>query len=544
MQRAWLREFNALGLQLRPQAAKLVTSYLQEVPDPQRAVELLVEQTKSHLRNVNGVVGSVIDSDVILAVIQCLQDASKGLVEEETAVSVMDLGDGLHVYNALTDVQPYDFDRATKTWNLSPQRPRLLPDCSAKSKIYADRFHILLQRMLLEGKLVMEAYVKANGTVLPNQRILTPVESLVGNPGNKLTFGLLTRVQEQGVRRWTIEDLHKVFRVELDVNDSEHLITDGCFVLAEGQLDGDIFRVSRLDVPAAVPRDVSLARDQVPLGVFGGRLTDEQIKTLERQEAGNADGMYVILCEVFLDSHHVLEKLYDLFDGYELHGPPAAYVFMGSFCSTAFAPTAEGIAAYRESFDRLKYKMQQLERHILKGTRFIFVPGPNDPGPQTLPRTPLPHYLTADLAKTVPNAILASNPCRIRHFSKEMVFFRHDVLRLLRRHEVVPLREATTGASISAHEVRQEMVQLLFDQAHLVPLPLAQSNILWDFDHTLRLYPLPHAVFIGGVSQPFDNEYQGARFCSVGSFHSDSSFYSFTPVRNQLDPCDVPDNGG
>merc|ERR1712176_195447 len=176
--------------------------------------------------------------------------------------------------------------------------------------------------------------------------------------------------------------------------------------------------------------------------------------------------------------------------------------------------------------------MRGLANHVQRGTRFIFVPGPNDPGSLTLPRMPLTSYLTADLSKEVPGVILTTNPCRIRHFSRELVFFRHDVLRLLRRHEIVPLRQPGSGDAPSAQHVRNEMVYFLLDQAHLVPLPLEESNVLWGFDHTMRLYPLPDAVFIGGVSQPFDCVHEECTFCSVGPFHRDMSFYAYHPVKN------------
>merc|ERR1711953_391484 len=105
--------------------------------------------------------------------------------------------------------------------------------------------------------------------------------------------------------------------------------------------------------------------------------------------------------------------------------------------------------------------MRAIPNHIERGTRFIFVPGPKDPGAQRLPRAPLTDYLTANIAKEIPGVIFATNPCRIRHFSREVVFFRHDVLRLLRRHEVVPLREPGTGGAPSAEHVRTEMVRFL-----------------------------------------------------------------------------------
>jgi len=401
---------------------------------------------------------------------------------------------------------------------------------------------MLLQRMLLEHKFVMEEEA-TNGGLLPGQKVLTKVGSLQGNPGTKITFGLISRTQDTGARRWMIEDLHKVYPVELEVEASTHLMTDGSFVLAEGKLEGGHFKIHNLDVPAAVKRTTTLQKDLIPRQVFGGTLTDEQLKTLEESEPSNADGFYVVLCEVHLDSVRVLDKLSDLFQGYEQAGPPTGYVFMGSFSSAPFLPTAEGVRSYRDGFERLKFMMRNLANHIQHGTRFIFIPGPNDPGTQMLPRVPLPGYLTSDLAKDVANVVMATNPCRIRHFSREMVFFRHDVLRLLRRHEVVPLRERD-GAAASAAHARTEMVRFLLDQAHLVPLPLEESNILWAYDHVLRLYPMPHAVFIGGVSQGFDDVYEDCSFCSVSPFNREAEFYAFHPIKDLLEPCDVPDRAG
>merc|ERR1712224_296385 len=111
---------------------------------------------------------------------------------------------------------------------------------------------------------------------------------------------------------------------------------------------------------------------------------------------------------------------------------------------------------------------------------------------------PLSDYLTTDIAKEIPGVIMATNPCRIRHLNRELIFFRHDVLRLVRRHEVVPLRDPESGGAPLPQQLRIEMMRYLLDQAHLAPLPLVETNVLWDFDHTLRLYPLPDCVFVGG----------------------------------------------
>lgn len=47
-------------------------------------------------------------------------------------------------------------------------------------------------------------------------------------------------------------------------------------------------------------------------------------------------------------------------------------------------------------------------------TKFVFVPGPGDPGPaDALPQPPLPSFFTSELVSVLgDNAVFASNPCR------------------------------------------------------------------------------------------------------------------------------------
>ena len=39
-----------------------------------------------------------------------------------------------------------------------------------------------------------------------------------------------------------------------------------------------------------------------------------------------------------------------------------------------------------------------------------------------------------------------------------------------------------------------KVVKSIIDQSHLCPLPQKVKPILSSFDHSLRLYPLPHSV--------------------------------------------------
>ncbi|CAE7941766.1 DPB2 [Symbiodinium necroappetens] len=694
----------------------------------------------------------------------------------------------VQVYNVLTQVMPYAFNAASKIWEAFSREPSLLPPVDSKGRIYQERYEMLYHRLFLnlnenlQPSLVPEA--KAVQGIFPGQRALTTVASLVGNPGRKLTFGLLRRLDDELQGRWVIEDLHKVMPVELVVQSSGHFVTDASFILAEGEVKNGIFRIDGLLQVEAITRKASLS-EEVPRQIFGGNLTDDQLKKLEKHyEPAYPDGMFVVLSEVHLDSAQVLDDLEVVFQGYEEAGPPSAYIFMGSFSSRAFVPTAEGVRSYREGFERLKFMMRRLEAHVTHGTSFVFVPGPKDPGAQTLPRAPLPHYLMSDLAKEIPGVglrfmpamqrklrcwvdvrwhapillpvewgiwvsryciiepasaslhadlmihfykkepgpsqtpvamqlftsveiepspclvalrlgrkevawlrlptqyaldalktllrearafrcampkgrleacreqllseketeltqrearlcererafakkeqvhtpsavassedeeevpfgssvvmdwplsrsekqlrlvtvlereriaavacernrakrrfseptrsesgaaarcevrvaprVRGTNPCRVRHYSREMVFFRHDVLRLLRRHEAVPLTSSESQVQGFDNLRYTQAARFILDQAHLVPLPLEESNILWEYDHTLRLYPLPHAVFIGGSTPPFECSYKECKFTSVGLF-SAATFYAYHPVKDDLQICDVPDRAG
>jgi DNA polymerase epsilon subunit 2 len=84
---------------------------------------------------------------------------------------------------------------------------------------------------------------------------------------------------------------------------------------------------------------------------------------------------------------------------------------------------------------------------LCQEARFIFIPGPLDPGSgSTLPRAPLPSVFTKSLRATLQRVDFTTNPCRMRVFSQEMVFFREDILKKMLRHCIVQGTQVTTVA--------------------------------------------------------------------------------------------------
>jgi DNA polymerase epsilon subunit 2 len=62
------------------------------------------------------------------------------------------------------------------------------------------------------------------------------------------------------------------------------------------------------------------------------------------------------------------------------------------------------------------------------------------------------------------------------------------------------------------------------DQAHLVPLSLTVKPVLWEFDHTLRLYPMPTTLVLADHSATsFDLTYE------LGEGGADGKCHVFNP---------------
>jgi len=127
---------------------------------------------------------------------------------------------------------------------------------------------------------------------------------------------------------------------------------------------------------------------------------------------------------------------------------------------------------------------------ITRGTHFVFVPGPLDVTVNcTLPRRPLLSTFVARLKSRIPKVHFATNPCRIKFFNQEIVIFREDMMARMLRNIVGVKPNVRSGDLLCL-----QLVQTILDQSHLTPLTINIQPTLSDYDHALRLYPLPTTV--------------------------------------------------
>lgn len=150
--------------------------------------------------------------------------------------------------------------------------------------------------------------------------------------------------------------------------------------------------------------------------------------------------MLVLLGETRLDIPGCLEHLDTIFTGYA-EFPPCAFVLCGDFVSPDYSIHAsEKHSLLKQLFRRLVDNFLRVyadsEERGYRQPRLILVPGPHDPcvGPQGIyPRPALPLNLFGET--TASNWLwLATNPCRLRVYSRELVVFRYDYAKHLVRH--------------------------------------------------------------------------------------------------------------
>jgi DNA polymerase epsilon subunit 2 len=109
----------------------------------------------------------------------------------------------------------------------------------------------------------------------------------------------------------------------------------------------------------------------------------------------------------------------------------------------------------------------------------------------------------------------------LRYRNKEMVIFRHDLLPLLQRSQLLyqPPDEKTQDDDAVLHRrlPHCRMLKTVLDQGHLVPV--AGTPIYWNYDHALSLYPLPDVLVLaqGSNCKPFYEIYGGVQVVHPGS---------------------------
>ncbi|KAL4613102.1 DNA polymerase epsilon subunit 2 [Arapaima gigas] len=489
--------FQMRGLTLRPEASKYLVEVLQSVS------ELELDDTIERLLDAvekQPLCSSMVELCVVeTAVQECSQSC------DETIDNVF------NIIGAF-DVPRYIYSSERKKFvplAMSSQSiPSLCGTARDKAELFRERYTILQQRVH-RHELFTPPVIGTTPEEGQNKFQLRTVEALLGSTakvGEVIVLGMVTQLKEG---KFYLEDPTGTIQLNLSKAISFlGLYTECCFVLAEGWYEDSVFHVNAFGFPPTEPSAIMRAY-YGDINFFGGP-SSTAVKAsakLHRLEEENEDAMFVFVSDVWLDSVEVLDKIRTMFSGYS-DIPPTCFIFCGNFSSAPYGRNQ--IRSLRESLKALADVICEYPS-IHNSSRFVFVPGPEDPGPSTiLPRPPLADHITEEFRQQVPFSVFTTNPCRIQYCTQEIVVIREDLVNKMCRN---CLRLPTSNLDIPNH-----FVKTILSQGHLTPLPLYVSPVFWAFDYALRVYPVPDMIVFADKYDPFSISNTDCLCINPGSF--------------------------
>ncbi|KAI5101927.1 DNA polymerase epsilon subunit 2, partial [Silurus meridionalis] len=513
--------FRMRGFLLRPEASKYLVEVLESVSEVE--LEDVIE------RILDGVEKQPLSSSMVeLSVAEAaVQDCSQSC--DETIDNVFNIIGAFDVPRFIYSTERKKFVPISMT---SHPVPSVCGQARDKAELFRERYTILQQR-IHRHELFTPPVVGVVAEEGRNKFQLKTVEALLGSTvklGEVIVLGMITQLKEgkffledlTGSVHFVIYWIQNILFLHFLVSHQFHsgLYTESSFVLAEGWYEDSVSHVSAFEFPPIEPSSTTRAY-YGHVNFFGGPSTiavkaSAKLKQLEEE---NEDAMFVIISDLWLDSVEVLEKIQTMFSGYSAM-PPTCFIFCGNFSSAPYGKNQ--IKSLKESLKALADLICE-HPNIHSSSRFVFVPGPEDPGPSSiLPRPPLAEHITEDFRQRVPFSVFTTNPCRIQYCSQEIVVIREDLVNKMCRN---CLRLPSTNLDIPTHFVKS-----ILSQGHLTPLPLYVSPVYWAYDYALRLYPVPDVVIFADKYDPFSISNSDCLCINPGSFpRSGFSFKVYYP---------------
>ncbi|GAQ80362.1 DNA polymerase epsilon subunit B2 [Klebsormidium nitens] len=508
------KEFKSRGLGLKMDAVKAVADFVVNSMHEEHEIlqEIFAELDRKTLSS------SILSKEVIDEVLSTL--ATGG-----------DSGEDAFTFVEAFQMPKFDYDQVRKAFHQSTAKLSIHADAKSKTALYRDRFTLLQQRVLRQEAFTKPALglKRAEDTQTAE---LTPLQSLVGSTGTKYVLGFISQLEDG---RFFLEDSTTQILLDLSQVTKENvttgLFTENSFVVVEGQVlpTGEL-QVSNMGCPPVEDRETTY-RLTGGLDFFGaGVIPLEKYESLREQEEAATEHSFMFFSDLHLDDDETFRRLEStLATCQESNFVPSLFVLIGNFWSRPCNLANHDYAHMRAQFKKLATTIAAFA-DVRDATQFVFVPGPGDPGPaNVVPRPPLPKFFTNEISSLLPNAVFASNPCRIRFYTQEIVIFREDLLHKMRRACVVPPSEKETTDPF------QQLAVTVLQQSHLCPLPLQVQPIFWEYDHALRLYPLPDVLVLADRAEQKEFVYENVVCFNPGSFANDSSFVIYRPAPREVE---------
>ncbi|TIC26068.1 hypothetical protein E3Q11_03186 [Wallemia mellicola] len=395
------------------------------------------------------------------------------------------------------------------------------------SQLWLDRYNIIKQIILRNEFFSPPSTINASSHDRDKYMKITSTKNLLGRLNQRfMLFGMLSQTVDG---RHALQDPDGV--VVLDLDDAvpgEGLFTEGSFVLVDGmyilETEEPVFKAYGIGHPPSEKRSASQSvHGHVDFLGLGGISIKDQ-KLYKRIEKSLDHIGFIVLSDVWLNELSTQLSLRRLFEGYNNafnDFRPLLFVLCGNFSSQPITTSRE-IREYQDSFSKLADIICEFPI-ISQHSTFVFIPGPNDPWSSgtstTLPRTRLPKAFTREFESRIPRTHFSSNPTRIRYFSQDIVICRDDAMSRILRNNVKVKEESLADEEENVDiKLKKYLVQTIIDQAHLSPFSINSRPVLWEYDHALRLYPIPTSLILADKYDRYELKYEGCRVFNPGSF--------------------------
>ncbi|XP_052041711.1 DNA polymerase epsilon subunit 2 isoform X2 [Apodemus sylvaticus] len=481
--------FKLRGLLLRSEATKYLTEALQSVTELEleETLEKIIDAVEKQPLSSNMIERSVVEA----AVQECSQSV------DETIEHIFNIIGAFDIPHFIYNSERKKFLPLSMTNHAAPT---LFGTARDKAELYRERYIILHQRTHrheLFTPPVIGSLPEEGGSKFQ----LKTIETLLGSTskvGDVIVLGMITQLKELPCTSSTVACTP---RQALSWQKAGLKIK--CFT--------------------PMPSDFPPLSPLAPQGPSNASVkTSAKLRQLEEE---NKDAMFVIVSDVWLDQVQVQEKLHIMFSGYS-PAPPTCFILCGNFSSAPYGKNQ--VQALKDSLKSLADIICEYPS-IHQSSRFVFVPGPEDPGfGSILPRPPLAESITQEFRQRVPFSVFTTNPCRIQYCTQEIIIFREDLVNKMCRNCV---RFPSSSLDIPTH-----FVKTILSQGHLVPLPLYVCPVYWAYDYTLRVYPVPDLLVIADKYDPFTVTNTECLCINPGSFpRSGFAFKVFYPSSKTVE---------
>lgn len=498
------------------------------------------------------------------------------------------------------DEQPhYQFNRNRKQFGLLEKNSGLPGYLGSNIGYFGVRYGLLMDRLSRNDSFQKTSFAsisKLSNKLGAASHEITLIKNVLGRDGSKfILFGLLSK-NING--EYVLED--STDHIELNLlqtyKTEGSFYCPGMFVIVEGiysaaggtmsnnaNVISGCFHVSVMGHPPAERRDVSMDNygnlDFLGLstpdvkasnGLALIKINRALRKKLTGLEKALTNHKIVFLgSNCFLDDLHTLTGLKKLFGKLEntildandeesdgLQKEPLAIVMVGSFISRPLAATNSSVSSilnsenYKNNFDNLSDILSKFPA-LIRQTKFILIPGPNDPWQSThslggsslnvFPQKAIPKVFASRLERLLPkgNLILGWNPVRVSYLYQEIVVLKDELMNKFKRNDILfdhdleqqrlevekeNLQDGLDIANINTDEIHlsnkirqaRKLVKTLLDQGGLQPFSKSLKMVDTKYEHALRIEPLPSVIVLNDANfENFEVLYNGCKVVNV-----------------------------